>query len=52
MWGRHVATSQVVQGAYSAALSNGADDVENEFKAVLDQVLYIDSQLGTYSYSH
>ena len=38
VWGRHVATSQVVQGAYSAALSNGADDVENEFKDVLDQV--------------
>ena len=37
VWGRHVATSQVVQGAYSASF-NSADEQDNDFKAVLAQV--------------
>lgn len=44
-WGRHVASSQVVQGAYSASFNaaaqtdakNGAA-IEAEYKGVLDQV--------------
>ncbi len=43
VWGRHVASSQVVQGAYSASFNaaahaKDASDMEAEYKAVLDSV--------------
>lgn len=40
-WGRHVATSQVVQGAYSATFNAGAangSDMEREYAAVVKDV--------------
>ena len=38
-WGRHVATTQVVQGAYSATVNSGTCGVaKEEFQAVLEEV--------------
>lgn len=40
VWGRHIATNQVVQGAYSSSYnnSNNENSVEKEYLAVLDAV--------------
>jgi methylmalonyl-CoA mutase len=37
-WGRHVASTQVVQGAYSAAFNKSEAQDEAEYKAVLKEV--------------
>jgi methylmalonyl-CoA mutase len=47
VWGRHVASNQVVQGAYSAAFNaHVPDDYEAEYKAVLDEVAKFAEQEG------
>ena len=38
VWGRHVATSQVVQGAYSATYAGSSDDSEAEYNSILKLV--------------
>ena len=38
VWGRHVATSQVVQGAYSATYSGASNESEIEYQSILKQV--------------
>jgi methylmalonyl-CoA mutase len=37
-WGRHVASTQVVQGAYSASFNKTSNDDEAEYQAVLKEV--------------
>ena len=38
VWGRHVATSQVVRGAYSATYAGASTQSDNEYKSVLQLV--------------
>lgn len=38
VWGRHVATTQVVQGAYSATYSNGSPEAGDEYNGYLKKV--------------
>jgi methylmalonyl-CoA mutase len=38
VWGRHVASTEVVQGAYSATISNADENWQEEYKKVIDEV--------------
>merc|ERR1711998_795929 len=38
VWGRHVASSQVVQGAYNATFNAAGDEITKEYDDVLEAV--------------
>ena len=46
VWGRHVASTQVVQGAYNATFNSAGDEVSNEFNQVLNAVQEFEQREG------